>query len=71
MPNAQGDVKANKVLEINGNHPIYAKLKAVYAEDKDKVKDYADILYAEARMIAGLSVDNPTEIADKIFTLLA
>lgn len=71
MPNAQEGVKANKVLEINGNHPIYEKLKKVYAENHEAVRDYADILYAAARLIAGLSVDKPTEIADKIFTLLA
>lgn len=71
MPNGQEGVKANKVLEINGNHPIYAKLKEVYAADKDAIADYSEVLFGMARMIAGLPVEQPTELADKLFTLLS
>ncbi len=71
MPNAQEGVKANKVLEINVNHPIYQKLKDVYASDKDKISDYAEVLYGAARLIAGLNIDEPTALTDKIFSLLA
>ena len=71
MPNAQDGVKANKVLEINANHAVYAKLKEVYATDKDKITDYAEVLYGAARLIAGLTIDEPTALTDKIFALLA
>ena len=72
MPNNEGNnVKANKVLEINGNHAIYAKIKTLYETDKDKLKELSDVLFAEALQISGLAIENPTEIADKIFKLLA
>ena len=71
MPNAKDGVKANKVLEINSNHPVYAKLKEVYAKDKDKISEYAEVLYGTARLIAGLPIDEPTALTDKIFDLLA
>ena len=71
MPNAKEGVKANKVLEINANHKVFEKLKAVYAEDKEKIADYAEILYGLARLISGLSVEEPTELTDKIFNLLS
>ena len=70
MPNAKDGVKANKVLEINANHPIYAKIKEV-ASDKEKIADYAEVLYGTARLISGLPIDKPTELADKIFALLS
>ncbi|MBR1867416.1 MAG: molecular chaperone HtpG [Clostridia bacterium] len=71
MPNGQEGVKATKVLEINGDHAIYRKLKKVYGENKDEIASYAEVLYGAARLIAGLPVEQPTELTDKIFKLLA
>ena len=71
MPNAQEGVKANKVLEINSAHPIYEKLKEVYASDKEKIAEYAQVLYGAARLIAGLPVEEPTDLTDKVFKLIA
>lgn len=59
-------VTADLVLEINENHAISKKLKDLYNSDKDKLKEYAKILYAEARLIDGLSIENPTEISNLI-----
>lgn len=59
-------VSAELVLEINENHPISDKLKDLYKNNKDELKEYAKILYAEARLIEGLSIDNPTEISNLI-----
>lgn len=70
MPNADGSVKAQKTLEINGEHKIYEKLKSLI-DDEDKLKKYAAVLYAEARIIEGLTIENPTETADLISELLA
>ena len=63
--------KAELVLEINENHPIVDKLKDLYKNDKDKLKDYSKILYSEARLIEGLPLDNPTEISNLICDLIA
>ncbi|MBR6873809.1 MAG: molecular chaperone HtpG, partial [Ruminococcus sp.] len=47
MPqNENQDVKAEKVLELNASHPIFEKLKTLYAEDKDKLRDYTKLLYS-------------------------
>lgn len=70
MPNTS-DVKATTILEINENHPIVEKLKKLYKNDKDKLKDYTKILYSEARLIEGLSIENPTEISNLICDLIS
>lgn len=64
-------VKAKMVLEINENHPISDKLKDLYKNDKDELRKYAKVLYSEARLIEGLSIDNPTEISNLICDLLS
>ena len=70
MPNDMG-IKAQKILEINEKHPIAEKLKDLYKNDKDEFKVYTKILYSEARMIAGLPIDNPTEISKLICDVIS
>ncbi len=68
-PNNQG-LKAAKILEINPDHPIFAKLQRVYADDKDAVNDYAEILLNQALIIQGLPIDDPAAYAKKVTELL-
>ena len=70
MPNNQ-QVKAETVLEINEKHPIAEKLKKLYEEDKETLKKYGKVLYAQARLIEGLSVDNPTELSNLICEIIS
>ena len=70
MPNDMG-IKAQTVLEINEKHPISEKLKDLYENDKDEFDKYTKILYSEARMIAGLPIDNPTEISKLICEVIS
>ncbi|MBR6109333.1 MAG: molecular chaperone HtpG [Clostridia bacterium] len=70
MPGAESGVKAEKVLEINKDHPIAGKLKMLFIEDKDRLKKYSKVLYANARMISGLTIENPAEIAELITELM-
>ena len=70
MPGAEDKVKANKVLELNPNHAVYGKIKAAAAAGED-VSDYAEVLYQSARLVSGLSVEDPTAVVDKVFALLA
>lgn len=62
MPGA-GDnkIKATVVLDINIDHPVAAKLKKVYADSPDDLAKYAKLLYSEACLIAGRSIDDPVE----------
>ena len=62
MPGAeQNKVQAKLVLEINAEHPIAEKLKALYNSDKDMLGKYAKLLYGEACLIGGKSVPDPAE----------
>ncbi len=56
-PNAQ-EVRAKKILEINQNHAVFQKLKSIFAENKDELKEYAEILLSEAKLIEGLPIDD-------------
>ncbi|MFR5876068.1 MAG: molecular chaperone HtpG [Eubacterium sp.] len=68
MPGSnENGVKAQLVLEINSNHPIADKLANA---DDETLNKYTKILYSQARLIAGLSIDNPTELADIICDLM-
>lgn len=70
MPNSE-NAKARLILEINENHPILNKLKTLYKDNKEDFEKYTKILYSEAKLIEGLSIDNPTEISNLICELLA
>lgn len=63
-------IKAELVLEINLNHPIAAKLKELFESDKDKLKNYSKVLYAQARLVSGLSIENPSEVSDLVCGLM-
>ena len=70
MPNDMG-IKAQTILEINEKHPIAKKIQTLYKKDKEEFKKYTKILYSEARMIAGLPIDNPTEISQLICEVIS
>lgn len=70
MPTNDQKVKANIVLEINESHPIAQKLTELFESDKEKAGKYAKILYAQARLIEGLSVDDPTELSNMVCDLM-
>ena len=70
MPNDQ-KVKAQTALEINDSHPIAQKIKDLYANDKEELKKYTQVLYEQARLIEGLPVENPTQISNLICEIIA
>lgn len=70
MPNASEKISAEKVLEINANHKVFQSLKDAFANDKDKVKIYAELLYNQARLIEGLSIEDPIEFSNTICSLM-
>lgn len=71
MPNANEGIKAQKVLEINADHPVYEKLKVALSSDKEKFDDIVAVLYAQACLISGLEVDDVSGLTDKIFNLIS
>lgn len=70
MPNAR-KVTAKKVLEINKRHPVYAKLKDFLAEgNEDQLQAYSQLLYDQARLIAGLPLNDPLAFSKTISALM-
>lgn len=71
MPQNNGEkVKAEKALEINPEHPIFAKLKELFESDKDKLGEYTKLLYDQALLIEGMSIDDPVEFANLVCALM-
>ena len=71
MPNGD-NVKANKILEINENASVAKKIKELYKDGKtDELEKYTKILYNQARLIEGLSVENPTELTSLICEIIS
>lgn len=69
MPN-DNKVKAEIVLEISASHPVADKLTELYENDKDALKDYAKLLYAQGCLISGVSVKDPAELSRLISDLM-
>ena len=65
----QKDVKANKILEINPDHELFAALSQEYKDNVD-ITDYANLLYEQALLIAGLPIEDPVEYSKKISELM-
>lgn len=71
MPQNNGEkVKAEKALEINPEHPIFEKLKGLFESDKDKLTDYTKLLYDQALLIEGMSIDDPVQFANLVCGLM-
>ncbi|MCK9166451.1 MAG: molecular chaperone HtpG [Acholeplasmatales bacterium] len=68
VPNA-GNVKADKILEINGDHKLFKVLNNL-KDDQDALKSYANLLYHQALLIEGIKLENPQEYLDDVFKLM-
>lgn len=69
MPDNQ-HVKAEKVLEINVNHDVFASLKEALENDKAKLDLYTNLLYNQALLIEGLSISDPVEFTNDICKIM-
>ena len=67
MPGNEQKISAQKVLEININHPVFEKLKSA---DDETLKNYLDVLYSSALLIEGLSIEDPVDFSNKICKLI-
>ena len=62
-------MKAKRILEINVDHPAFAAFETARITDPDKAKKYAQVLYNQACLIAGLPIENPSAYTDLICSL--
>jgi molecular chaperone HtpG len=64
-------VAAQKVLEVNAAHPLFAVLDRLYGSDRDKLKTVTGVLYDQARLVEGLPIEDPAAHAEAVCALLA
>jgi molecular chaperone HtpG len=69
MPDNQ-NIKADKILEINTNHEMFTAIKQAFVEDKDKLKMLSNVLYNQALLIEGISIDDPVQFANDVCSLI-
>ncbi len=65
----QEGAKANKIMEINPDHELFAALKKQYEENGD-IDEYADLLYDQASLMAGLELEDPAKYALQVSKLM-
>lgn len=73
MPTGE-KVSSEKVLEINAEHPMFAKLQNLYAEGdagKDRLEKYTNLLYDQALLIEGMPVQDPVAYSQLVCELLS
>ena len=71
IPTEEGQkVKANRVLELNAGHQVFAALKNAFETDKEKAAGYCRILYDLAQLIAGLPIDDPAKFSADVWSLM-
>ena len=64
-------VHAERVLELNADHPIFRKLCQLQQEGSDQLATYADILYTQALLIEGMPVEDPVAYANAVCSLIS
>jgi molecular chaperone HtpG len=69
MPNNQ-NIQAEKILEINRNHEVFASLKDSYEKDKEKLALYTNLLFNQALLIEGLPIEDPVEFTNDICKIM-
>mgnify|MGYP001630195819 FL=1 len=72
MPGEQKP-KAERVLEVNASHPVFAAMRKLYADEggRDRLKQYASLLYSQALLIEGMSIDDPVAFSNAICDLMS
>ena len=69
MPNAGGMMRAQRVLEINLNHPVYETLKQA-EKDRERLEKLTNVLYSCALLMEGMPVENTTAFVDDACDLI-
>ena len=64
-------IKAEKILEINPNHPIFNSLIKLYNNDSEKLERFTKLLYNQALLIAGFTLEDPAGFSNEICSLMA
>ena len=63
-------VSADRVLELNSSHAVFETMRKLYDSDKDKLKEYASLLYSQALLIEGMPVEDPVAFSNAVCNLM-
>ncbi|MBQ7503851.1 MAG: molecular chaperone HtpG [Ruminococcus sp.] len=66
----EAGMKAQRCLELNMNHSAVKTMIDLIGKDDEKAKTYAEIFYNQALLIAGLPIENPSEYADLVSSIM-
>ena len=69
MP-AREKIKAQRVLEVNPEHPVFQKLEAMKDSDPERLKLYAELLYDQALLVEGIALEDPADFAQKLCQIM-
>ena len=69
LPESPG-MKAEKILEINSDHPIFEALKKVQADNPEELSEYSELLYDQALLIEGFNIEDPLSFSTKLCNLM-
>lgn len=69
MPNSK-DIKADKILEINPDHPLFKAIDLMYQKDNKSINDYAVILYHQALLLEGYPIDDPSDFSESLIKIM-
>ena len=64
-------MKAKRILELNVDHPAFATLDSARTADPEKARKYAQVLFNQAKLIAGLPITDPSGYTDLLCSLWA
>lgn len=67
----EAGMKAQRCLELNMNHDAVKAMKDLIGKDDEKAKKYAEIFYNQALLIAGLPIENPSDYADLVCSIMS
>lgn len=70
MPDANPDMKAGRILEINADHPLFEAISRISKQSPEKIDNYAKVLYNQALLIEGLTIENPLEFSLQLSALM-
>lgn len=69
IPNQEG-IKAERILEINPEHPLFQAVQTVYEKKEKRIDDYAILLYHQALLLEGLPIEDPTAFTKALVELM-
>ena len=69
MP-AREKIKAQRVLEVNPEHPVFQKLETLKDSDLERLKLYAELLYDQALLVEGIALEDPADFAQKLCQIM-